>query len=132
MKFRFDKKYAILFTILLAVAIIVFAIVENTVFKRMAGNVLIIALIYSFIQALYNFEKAKTIITIGIIALLIEISQAFDLPEKLGIQNNPVFTTIFGATFDVNDLWAYIAGCAVVYMLEFSNENKRPKKRKFF
>ena len=132
MKFQFDKKYAILFTVLLALTIIVFAVVENTVFKRMTGNLLIIALIYSFVQALYNFNKTKAIITIGLIMLLIEISQAFDVPEKMGIQDNPLFTVVFGATFDINDLWAFVAGCAVVYLLEFSNENKRPTKRKLF
>ncbi|SMC81465.1 ribosomal maturation YjgA family protein [Moheibacter sediminis] len=130
--FRFDKKYGLIFLAILIVEIIIALFVKNPTIRGSIGDVLVVILIYCFIQTFLNFDKAKTIICIGIFAILIEISQAFNLVEKLGLQDNKLVSTVMGTTFDMNDIWAYVAGCAVVYMLEFSNENTRPKKRKLF
>lgn len=130
--FRFDKKYGLIFLAILIIEIIIALFIDNPIIRGAVGDVLVVILIYCFIQTFLNFDKAKTIIGVGIFAVLIEISQAFNLVEKLGLQENKFASTIIGNTFDINDIWAYIAGCAVVYMLEFSNENTRPKKRKLF
>lgn len=130
--FRFDKKYGLIFLAILIVEIIIALFVKNPTIRGSVGDVLVVILIYCFIQTFFNFDKAKTIIGVGIFAILIEISQAFNLVEKLGLQDNKFASTVIGTTFDMNDIWAYVAGCALVYMLEFSNENTRPKRRKFF
>lgn len=130
--FRFDKKYGLIFLAVLIGEIIIALFIKNPTIRGSIGDVLVVILIYCFIQTFFNFDKAKTIIGVGIFAILIEILQAFDLIEKLNLQDNKLASTVIGTTFDMNDIWAYVAGCALVYMLEFSNENKRPKKRKLF
>lgn len=130
--FRFDKKYGLIFLAVLIAEIIIALFIKNPTIRGSIGDVLVVILIYCFIQTFFNFDKAKTIIGVGIFAILIEILQAFDLIEKLNLQDNKLASTVIGTTFDMNDIWAYVAGCALVYMLEFSNENKRPKKRKLF
>lgn len=130
--FRFDKKYGLIFLAILIVEIIIALFVKNPMIRGSVGDILVVILIYCFIQTFFNFDKAKTIIGVGIFAILLEIAQGFNLVEKLGLQDNKFASTVVGTTFDMNDIWAYIAGCALVYMLEFSNENTRPKKRKLF
>lgn len=130
--FRFDKKYGLIFLAILIVEIIIALFVDNPIIRGSVGDVLVVILIYCFIQTFFNLDKAKTIIGVGIFAILIEISQAFNFVEKLGLQDNQFASTVIGNTFDMNDIWSYVAGCALVYMLEFSNENTRPKKRKLF
>jgi len=130
--FRFDKKYGLIFLALLIVEIIIALFIKNPMIRGSVGDILVVILIYCFIQTFFNFDKAKTIIGVGIFAILLEIAQGFNLVEKLGLQDNKFASTVIGTTFDMNDIWAYIAGCALVYMLEFSNENTRPKKRKLF
>lgn len=130
--FRFEKKYGLIFLAILIVEIVIAIFVNNPIIRGSMGDVLVVILIYCFIQTFFNFDRVKTIIGVGIFAILIEISQVFDWVEKLGLQDNKFASTIIGTTFDMNDIWAYVAGCAVVYMLEFSNENTRPKKRKLF
>lgn len=130
--FRFDKKYGLIFLALLIVEIIIALFIKNPMIRGSVGDILVVILIYCFIQTFFNFDKAKTIVGVGIFAILLEIAQGFNLVEKLGLQDNKFASTIIGTTFDMNDIWAYIAGCALVYMLEFSNENTRPKKRKLF
>ncbi len=132
MNFRFDKKYGFLFLTILIVEILIALFVKNPIIRGNMGDVLVIILIYCFIQTFFNFNKKKTIIGVGIFAFLVEISQAFNLIERLSLQDNKIASTLIGSTFDFNDIWAYVAGCALVYMLEFSNENIRPKKRKLF
>ncbi len=129
--FRFDKKYALYFVGLLIVEILIALFVKNPIIRGSIGDVLVVILIYCFIQTFFNFDKKKTIIGVGIFAILVEISQALNLVEKLNLQDNKFASTIIGTTFDMNDIWAYIAGCAIVYMLEFYDDNARPKKKKF-
>ncbi len=131
MKLRFDKKYALLFLGLLIVEILIALFVENKIIRGSIGDVLVAILIYCFIQTFFAWDKKKTIIGVGIFAILIEISQAMNLVEKLNLQDNKFASTVIGTTFDMNDIWAYIAGCALVYMLEFYDDNSRPKKKKF-
>lgn len=131
MKFRFDKKYFLYFLGLLIVEILIALFVENPMIRGSVGDVLVVILIYCFIQAFFQINKKKTIIGVGIFALLVEISQAFHLVEKLNLQDNKFFSTVLGTTFDLNDIWAYLAGCAVVWMLEFYDDDSRPKKKKF-
>lgn len=131
MKFRFDKKYFLYFLGLLIVEILIALFVENPMIRGSVGDVLVVILIYCFIQAFFQINKKKTIIGVGIFALLVEISQAFQVVEKLNLQDNKFFATVLGTTFDLNDVWAYLAGCAVVWMLEFYDDESRPKKKKF-
>lgn len=131
MKFQFDKKYFLYFLGLLIVEILIALFVKNPTIRGAIGDVLVVILIYCFIQAFFVVDKKKTIIGVGIFAILVEISQAFHLVEKLNLRENPFFATVMGTTFDLNDIWAYAAGCAVVWMLEFYDDGSRPKKKKF-
>lgn len=131
MKFRFDKKYFLYFLGLLIVEILIALFIQNETIRGAIGDVLVVILIYCFLQAFFQMDKKKTIIGVGIFALLVEISQAFKLVEKLNLQDNKFFSTVLGTTFDLNDIWAYLAGCAVVWMLEFYDDDSRPKKKKF-
>lgn len=132
MKFRFHKTYALLFVILLVTEILIAVYAEDKMLRGFAGDVLVIGLIYCFILMLFEVNKKQTIIGIGVFALLVEISQAFHLVEKLGFQNNKFFTTILGTHFDFNDIWAYVAGCALIWMLEFYDEKPTKRRRKLF
>lgn len=132
MKFRFHKTYGLIFAALLAVEILIAIFVENETIRGSFGDVLVVALIYCFIQTFLNLNRLKTIVGVGVFAILIEVLQAFNFVERLNLQDNKLASTVLGTTFDMNDIWAYVAGCALIYMLEFSNENPRPKRRKLF
>lgn len=132
MKFRFDKKYALFFISLLVIEAVIALFVKNEAMRGTVGDVLVVILIYCFIQAFFNLNRKRTIIGVGIFALLVEISQAFHLVEKLSLQDNKFAATVIGTSFDVNDIWAYVAGCGLVYILEFYDEKPNKRKRKLF
>ena len=131
MKFRFHKKYALYFLGLLIVEILIALYATNETVRGSIGDLLVVILIYCFIQAFFEVNKTKTIIGVGIFAILVEILQAMNMVEKLNLQDNKIMSTILGTTFDLNDIWSYIAGCAIVYMLENYDQNERPRKKKF-
>jgi len=130
--FRFDRKYALYFMGLLIVEILIALFVKNEAVRGTVGDVLVVILIYCFIQAFFNFDKKKTIIGVGIFAFLVETSQAFHLIEKLNLQDNQFAAAVMGTSFDVNDIWAYVAGCGLVYILEFYDEKPNRRRRKLF
>lgn len=130
MQFRFNKRYFIYFSILLIVEILIALLIKNPLIRGNVGDVLVVILIYCFIQAFSSIDKLTTIIGVGIFAVVVEISQAFHLLEKLNLENNQFLSIILGRTFDFDDLWAYMMGCVLIYILEFQGNNSRPKKRK--
>lgn len=132
MKFRFHKTYALLFVLLLMVEILIALYAQDKMLRGFVGDVLVVGLIYCFILMLFDANKKKTIIGVGIFALLVEISQAFHVVEKLGFQDNKLMYTILGTHFDINDIWAYMGGCALIWILEFYDEKPTKRRRKLF
>jgi hypothetical protein len=132
MKFRFHKIYALLFVVLLIIEILIVLYAKDEMLRGFVGDILVVGLIYCFILMLFDINKKKTIIGIGVFALLVEISQAFHLVEKLGFQDNKIISTIMGTNFDFNDIWAYAAGCALIWILEFYDEKPTKRRRKLF
>ena len=100
--------------------------------RGFVGDVLVIGLIYCFILMLFEINKKKTIIGIGVFALLVEFSQAIHLVEKLGFEDNKFISTVLGNHFDLNDIWAYVAGGALIWILEFYDEKPTKRRRNFF
>src|SRR5690606_41281770 len=101
MKFRFDKKYFLYFLGLLIVEILIALFIQNETIRGAIGDVLVVILIYCFLQAIFQMDKKKTIIGVGIFALLVEISQAFKLVENLNLRDSKFFSTVLGTTFEI-------------------------------
>lgn len=128
---RFNKKYALYFLGLFVVQILIGAFIKNPAFQENVGNMILVITIYCLLQALFNFNKKWTIFGVGIAAFVFEISKSYDIIEKLNLGDNHTLASLFGSGFNFNNVWSYLVGCAIIYMLEFYNDNTRPKKKKF-
>lgn len=131
MKFRFEKKYFLFFIPLLIGLTLIALFVKNPLFRGSFGDILVIGMLYCLVQSFMELDKKWTIIGIGIFAVLIEISQAFHLLKILNLDNNQLLTIVLGNHFDFNDIWSYLIGCVLVYMLEFNDDGTRPRRKKF-
>lgn len=132
MKIKFDKKYGLYSVLVLAAMLVMMFFSTNTDFNRNVGNVGFVILIYCLVQTFFVLSKKITIYCVAGFALLFEISKSFDLTENLGLSDCPVFTNLLGATFSFDNIWSYVAGCAMIWLLEFYQDDTRPRKRKFF
>lgn len=131
MKFRFNKKYALFFIGLLAAELSIAFFVKNPLIRDNIGDLLVVALLYCFLLTFFEVNKVRAIIGVWVFALLVEISQAYHLIEILNMQDSKLAQLILGTTFDFNDILSYTAGCVILYILEFSEDNSRPRKINF-
>ena len=83
------------------------------------GDVLVVILIYTFIQSFFDFDKTKTIIGVFLFACAIEFAQYFHFGELLGFKDNKIAMIVLGNSFSWIDILCYALGCLLVLILNF-------------
>ena len=116
---KFNLKYFLL-TIFIFIVEVLIATVFTDIFWLRAyfGDVLVVVLIYTFIQSFFHFDKTKTIIWVFVFACTIEFLQYFHFGELLGLGNNKVAMIVLGNSFSLIDILCYGLGCLAVYITE--------------
>ena len=81
------------------------------------GDVLVVILIYTFIQSFFYFDKIKTIIGVFLFACAIEFAQYFHFGELLGFKDNKIAMIVLGNSFSWIDILCYLIGsfCIFIY-----------------
>ena len=75
------------------------------------GDVLVVILIYTFIQTFFKIDKTKTIFGVFIFACAIEFAQYFHFAELLGLKENKIAMIVLGNSFSWIDILCYVFGC---------------------
>ena len=83
------------------------------------GDVLVVILIYTFIQTFFKIDKTKTIFGVFIFACIIEFAQYFHFAELLGLKENKIAMIVFGNSFSWIDILCYALGCLLVLIFNF-------------
>lgn len=107
-------------TVYLVAAIIIFAIevlialfVRDAFIRPYVGDVLAVALVYGVIRAASPLSRMQAAAASLAIAVAIEIVQALNLLDALGLRDNAFARTVLGGSFDWLDLAAYAAGAVI-------------------
>lgn len=114
---RFNYKYFAISIVLFIIEVLI-----ATKFKKIEwlrayfGDVLVVILIYTFIQTFFNFDKIKTIIGVFIFACAIEFAQYFHFAEILGLKENKIAMIVLGNSFSWIDIACYALGCFSVFI----------------
>ena len=116
---KFNLKYFLL-TIFIFIVEILIATVFKDIFWLRAyfGDVLVVVLIYTFIQSFFQFDKTKTIIWVFVFACTIEFLQYFHFGELLGLGKNKVAMIVLGNSFSWIDILCYAIGAAIIWLIE--------------
>ena len=85
------------------------------------GDVLVVILIYTFIQSFFYFDKTKTIIGVFLFACAIEFAQYFHFAELLGFKDNKIAMIFLGNSFSWIDILCYVFGCILVLLTSVIN-----------
>lgn len=80
------------------------------------GDILVIPLIYSFLNIFIKNNYKKLIFQVVIFAIFIEVSQYFKLVQLLGIKNR-ILRIVIGTTYDTSDIFCYIIGGVLTYLI---------------
>lgn len=115
---RFNKTYFLLTILLFCTEVFIALFVHDNFIRPYFGDVLVVILIYCFIQTFFNLSKTKTAIYVLLFAFLIETLQYFNFITFLGLEKNKVAKTVIGNSFSFHDLLAYVVGILITLGIE--------------
>lgn len=104
------RRYALLFLLLLAVEIFIALFVHDRFIRPYLGDVLVVAVLYAFLRILFPAGLPWLPAAVTLLAMGVEIGQAFGLVELLGLGHIRFFRILLGTTFDWADLLCYLTG----------------------
>lgn len=110
--------YLFIFIVLLITEIIIALFVHDSFIRPYIGDVLVVALIASFMRIIFPKKPLLLPIYAMLFAFSVEIMQYFDIVSLLGLSDNPVISTVIGRTFDSSDLICYLAGGVLFFVIE--------------
>lgn len=90
--------------------------VRDRYIRPYLGDVLVIPLIYSFLNIFIKNNYKKLIFQVVILAIFIEVLQYFKLVQLLGIKNK-ILRIVIGTTYDMSDIFCYILGGVLTYLI---------------
>ena len=127
---RFNLKYFLITIFVFIIEVLIATTFKNFVFLRSYfGDVLVVVLIYTFIQSFFEVDKIKTIIGVLIFSFAIEFLQYFHFAEVLGFKENKLAMIVLGNSFSWIDILCYTIGCLAIYVLEVLIVFPSPKEK---
>lgn len=131
MKTRVDKKYGLYSFLIFTIIVLLSFFVIDKALNKSIGNILFVVFIYSLTRTFFDFNKKATLFGVGLFCLLLEFSKISDYLNKMNLADNPFFENLLGNKFDFDNIWSIIAACAIIYLLEFYDNDKPLKKKRF-
>lgn len=104
--------------VLLVIEVVIALFVRDGFVRGYVGDILAVTFVYAMLRAATTRGVGTSLVATLIIAFVIELAQAADLLSMVGLVDNAVARIVFGGVFDVLDLAAYLAGAAIVVMIE--------------
>ena len=112
------KAYLGLTTLLFLIEIFIALYVHDDWIRPYFGDVLVVILIYCFVQSILNASVYTVAIGVLIFSYLVEFTQYFKLIRMLGLQHSLIAKIIMGNTFAWTDMLAYTLGIGAVLFVE--------------
>lgn len=114
-----EKNRARLFYLGLAAAVFTLEVaivlwVHDTVIRPYMGDVLVVVGLYALVRVFKPTGWPQLSLGIFVFSAAVEVSQAFHLAARLGLDQSPVMRTLMGGTFDWQDLLCYLVGCLLI------------------
>ena len=115
---KINTKYLLITFIILLVEIFIALFINDTVIRPYVGDILVVILIYTFIRTFIQRKVKLLPIYIFLFATAVEISQYFNIVEKMNLRDNKFISIIIGSTFDVKDILCYLVGTCILILIE--------------
>lgn len=113
----FNRKYFALASLVFVMEVCIALFVKDKFVRPYVGDVLVVILMYCFVKSFFKWNVNAVALGVLAFAFLIEFFQYLNIVEKLDLKN-PVVRTVLGTSFAWYDVWAYIAGFALVLLIE--------------
>jgi hypothetical protein len=118
---QFNKKYFLLFTLLLLSEILIAKYATGFI-RHTFGDYLVVILVYAFIKSFIKMANNLAAILTLIIAFCVEFLQLTNLQNYYPIAYAKEWRIILGTSFSIGDLVAYFFGFLTIIVLENSTK----------
>lgn len=82
------------------------------------GDYLVVILLYATARSVRPFPPRALAASILAFSFLVEITQHFHLADRLGFARGSLASIVLGTSFQVSDLFMYLAGCLTAWFLD--------------
>jgi hypothetical protein len=110
--------YASIFTLLLLTEILIGLYVHDNFIRPYIGDVLVTTLLCCLCRTAIPKGSRLLPVYIFIFAMLVEFAQYFQIVRLLGLENNPLLSTMIGTSFSWVDILCYGVGCLIFWVAE--------------
>jgi hypothetical protein len=114
----FNKNYFVLAILIFVIEVLIALFVRDRFVRPYLGDVLVVILIYCFVQSFFNLPVFVLAILVLAFAFTIEFLQYLNIVEKLGLEKSKIASTVMGTSFAWIDMLAYMAGIIIVLVVE--------------
>ena len=114
----FSFKYGLVFLGILAIEVLIALFIHDRFVRPFVGDVLVVVLINAFVKTFIDARPIKVATGVLIFAVIVEISQYFNMAVALGIEDYKLARIVFGSTFDLLDILAYLIGFGSILIVE--------------
>ncbi|WP_130736226.1 DUF2809 domain-containing protein [Flavobacterium sp. J27] len=116
--FQFKKHYFIATILLFLIEVGIALYIHDDFIRPYLGDVLVVILIYCFIQSFFTFSVKATAVFVLLLSFSIEFLQYIHIVEKLGLQKYAIARTVLGTSFSWMDLLCYTIGVIFILLIE--------------
>ena len=100
------------------VEVIIALFVHDRIIRPYVGDFLVVGLIYCFIKGFFEVSVYALSIGVLLFAFSIELLQAINLVQLLGLEDSKTARIILGTSFNWLDMLAYTLGVLTIVLLE--------------
>lgn len=119
-RLRLAKGYSASTLAVLAVEVVIALFVRDAFVRPYVGDTLAVALLYCAVLSVLELPRAKVALGALAVALLVELAQAFQLVERLGLADVAFARVVLGTYCDLRDVVAYAAALPLLALAERS------------
>lgn len=110
--------YALAACLLFAIEVAIAIFAHDAIVRPYVGDALAVVLVYVVLRAVTRLGVTGATVIALATAFAIEIGQYFHLVDRLGLTGVRWAALVLGIGFDPRDFLAYIAGAALVLVIE--------------
>ena len=121
--FDFNFKYLLWAVVLFITEVLIALFAHDDFIRPTFGDFLVVILIYCGLRTFIRAKYRIMVVTVLLIAYIIEVSQYFHLIVYLGLQHSLLAKWILGSGFSWGDMLAYTLGGVLIWIIESRRKN---------
>ncbi|MBX2963083.1 MAG: DUF2809 domain-containing protein [Cyclobacteriaceae bacterium] len=114
----FKRNYFVFALLIFIVEVLIALFARDNFVRPYVGDVLVVILLYCFVKSFFRLDVYWVAFGVLMFAFVIEFLQYLNIVKILGLESSSLARTVIGTSFAWYDIVAYMAGIALVLLVE--------------